>query len=147
MDGDQISMFEMLGMDETPEIPPEKQKKGTKGWVIEIESVFKKENGYRTNAVGVTTKRVVLEQDTRQDRYGWWQSARTIEDGCRADGWFGGCKKLYAVRPTWGELQAFARKKYKEPWEIVFVMKDGHALHHVCDYETKQPINYFNRTR
>lgn len=141
MDGDQISMFEMLGMDETPEIPPEQQKKGTKGWVIEIEAVFKTENGYKKNAIGVTTKRVQLRKDTVRDRYGLWQCADTIEDGCRGDGWSGSCRKLYTVRPTWRELQEFVRERYKGLWDIVFVMKDGNAMINICDFNTKEKIN------
>ena len=143
MDGKQVSMFEMLGMDETPEIPPEQQKKGTKGWVIEIEAVYKTENGYSRDAIGVTTKRVQLRKDTERDRYGLWQYADTIEDGCRGDGWGGSCKKLYAVRPTWRELQEFVRERYKGLWDIVFVMKDGNAMIKRCDFETKKPIGKY----
>jgi len=143
---DQISMFELLGMDETPEIPVEQQKKGVKGWVIETNCLFTVENGFSRNAVGVTTAKVILKQDTRKDKFGICQHAEVCEDGCRGDGWIGYCRKLYAVRPTWRELVEYARERYKEPWDVIFVMKNGDAIIRVCDFDTKKPIDdYFRR--
>ncbi len=91
--------------------------------------------------VGVTTVRVILERDSDTDKYGQHQYAHVIEDGCRADGWYGGVEKLYARRPTWRELQDFARAKYPEPWKIVFELKGGDAITRICDFETKKPIH------
>lgn len=135
----QISMFEMLGLDETPTIPFEKQKKGVKGWVIEIAGLYTKENGNKENTVGVTTVRVILDSDSETDSRGQWQYAHVIEDGCKGDGWIGSPETLYERRPTWRELQNYAREKYKD-WNVVFVLKNGHAMHRICDFETKKTI-------
>jgi hypothetical protein len=142
---EQISMFELLGLDETPEIPFEQQKKGMKGWFIQISAIYTKRNGFEKNMVGVTTARVILERDSETDDHGQWQYAHVVEDGCNGDGWMGTPKKLYTRRPTWRELQEYVKKNHKqdEPYEIVYVRKDGHALHHICDFETRKPIHDF----
>lgn len=142
MDG-QVSMFEMLDMDDTPTIPFEQQKRGMKGWVIQINAIFLPENGYEKTMVGVTTMQVVLNRDsyTRHnkilDRIEQWQDATcTGVGGCRGDGWVGSPKKLYVRRPTWRELQEYVRKQYKDPYdEIVYTYKDGHAMLHVGVFE------------
>lgn len=141
----QISMFELLGIDETPEIPFEMQKRGMKGWVIELQGLFTKENGFKKNMVGVTTMQVVLNQNsyTRQnrtlDRIERWQNAScTGIGGCRGDGWVGSPKKLYAKRPTWSECMEYAKKNYKgDPYEyeIVYTRKGGDACVRICEYE------------
>lgn len=139
----QISMFEMLGVDETPVIPFDQQKRGMKGWVIEINAEFLPENGYEKRMVGVTTMQVVLDRDsyerknTVHDRIEKWQSATcTGVNGCRGDGWVGKPKKLFSARPKWWELQEYVRKNYREPFdEIVYTYKDGHACIHIGVYE------------
>ena len=144
MDG-QISMFELLDMDETPTIPFEEQKRGMKGWVIEIQGIYTVENGFGKNMVGVTAMQVILKQDSYTrvnrtlDRVEKWQDAEcTGVGGCKGDGWVGSPKKLYARRPTWRELQDYVRKHYRDPYdEIVYTYKDGHALTHIGDYEKK----------
>lgn len=139
---EQISMFELLGLDDTPEIPFDQQKKGMKGWIIEIAGLYTTtENGFEENAVGVTTARVILKKDSATDFNGRWQYANVVEDGCRGDGWVGTPKKLYTKRPSWRELQNYVREKYKEPWRIVFVLKNRHAIHRICDFVTKKPID------
>jgi len=143
----QISMFELLGLDDTPEIPVDRQKKGVKGWVIEIAADFLPENGYRQHVVGVTTKCVILEEDTRPDSRGsLWQSAHVVKDGCNGDGWMGTPRKLYDGRPTWRELQEYVKTHYRgeTPYEIVFVRKGCDASCRICDFETGKPIpDYF----
>jgi len=143
---EQISMFSLLGVDDTPEIPLEQQKEGVKGWFIEINADFLPENGYKRHVVGVTTARVILEKDTRQDRYGWCQYAHVIEGGCKGDGWWAWARKLYVRKPTWRELEEYVKRNYKgdKPYEIVYVKKDGDAIHRICDFDTGEPIpNYF----
>ena len=138
---EQVSILEIFGMDATPEIPFEQQKKGTKGWIIENQGLYTTENGFKKNMIGVTTARVILDEDTHIDRNGYeWQSAHVIEDGCKGDGWYGGVHKLYASRPAWKELYEYARATHKEQWEIVFTLKDGNACVQICDFETKQPL-------
>ena len=140
---EQVSMFEMLEMDETPTIPFEQQKRGMKGWVIQIEAIFLPENGYEKRMVGVTTKQVVLDRDsyTRHnktlDRIEKWQTATcTGVGGCKGDGWVGSPRKLYVRKPKWRELQDYVRREYREPYdEIVYVYKDGHGMHHIGVYE------------
>ena len=139
----QVSMFEMLGVDETPVIPFDQQKRGMKGWVIEICAEFLPENGYKKRSVGVTTYQVVLDRDSYErknivtDRIEQWQTATcTGVGGCRVDGWVGRPKKLFSARPKWWELQEYVRKNYREPFdEIVYAYKDGHACIHIGVYE------------
>lgn len=142
---EQISMFEMLGEDETPVIPFEKQKRGMKGWVIEIQGIYTRENGFDRNMVGVTTKEVELKADsyTRYNRTlnrtEQWQNAfSTGKGGCRGDGWIGSPKKLYARRPTWRECQEYVKRNHKgDPYEyeIVYTRKNGDACTRICEYE------------
>lgn len=144
LDG-QLSIFELMDLDETPVIPFEQQKRGMKGWVIEIQGIFTVENGFKKNQVGVTTKRVVLNQDsyTRHnrtlDRIEKWQAATcTGEGGCKGDGWVGDPRKLYVKRPSWRELQDYVRRNYRGTYdEIVYTYKDGHASVHIGEYERK----------
>ena len=139
MDG-QISMFEMMNMDETPVIPFEEQKRGMKGWVIEISGIYEMEG---KKIIGVTTKQVVLERDsyTRYnrilDRNEQWQSAHcTGVGGCRGDGWSGTPEKLYVRKPLWRELEKYVRENEKTKYDgIVFTYKDGHAMTHIGEYK------------
>lgn len=140
----QMNMFEMLGEDLTPEIPFEEQKRGMKGWVIELQGIFTKENGFKKDMVGVTTKQVVLKADsyTRHnrtlDREEKWQNAEsTGVGGCRGDGWVGSPQKLYARRPTWRECMEYVKKNHKgDPYEyeIVYTRKGGDACVRFCEY-------------
>lgn len=139
----QVSMFEILGMDETPTIPFEQQKRGTKGWVIQISAILLPENGYEKTMVGVTAMQVELNRDSyarhnkTTGRIEQWQDATcTGVGGCKGDGWVGSPEKLYARKPKWRELQDYVRQEYREPYEeIVYVYKDGHAMHHIGVYE------------
>lgn len=134
----QISVFELLGMDETPEIPFEEQKEGVKGWVIETAGLYLVKNGFKEDMIGVTVRHVQLRADSWTDRENYkWQNAVTI-DHCKGDGWIGGPKKLYARKPTWAECEKYVREHYKgEPFKyrIICVRKDGNACHRSCDYE------------
>lgn len=133
----QVSMFDLLGIPTTPIIPPEAQKKGVKGWVIEIEGNYLIRNGFRENMIGVTARRIELLGDTKHDRRGWWQNVRTI-DYCKGDGWYGGCYTLYAKKPTWAECERYVREHHKgEPYDyrIICVRKNGDATHCQCDYD------------
>lgn len=142
----QMSIFELMQQDETPTIPFEKQKRGMKGWVIEIQGIFLVENGFKKNMVGVTAKQVVLDMNsyTRKncaiDRIEQWQGATCTGKGggCKGDGWIGSPRKLYAKQPKWWELQEYVRQNYRKPYdEIVYTYKDGHACLHIGDYERK----------
>lgn len=133
---EQISFLGQFGATVTPDIPPEKQKKGMKGWVIEITGNYLVKNGFAENAVGVTVRRVELLGDTKHDRRGWWQNARAI-DHCKGDGWYGGCYTIYAKKPTWAECEEYVRTHHKgEPYDyrIICTRKNGDATHSVCDY-------------
>ena len=142
---DQISMFELMDMDETPTIPFEQQKRGMKGWVIEIQGIYTVENGFKKNMVGVTTMQVILKSDSHTrvnrtlNRTEQWQNAVcTGIGGCKGDGWLGTPKKLYVRRPTWRELENYVRAKYRGTYdEIVYTYKDGHAMTHIGVYEQK----------
>ncbi len=134
----QINMFEMLGIDETPEIPFEQQKKGTRGYVIRVEGLFLKENGWEENMVGVTVRRMEIKEDSKTDRHGRWQNAFSI-DHCKGDGWIGTPEKLYSRMPTWAECERYARRRYeKDPdmqdYKIIYLVKNGDATHSIRDY-------------
>lgn len=137
MDNNQISIFELLEMDETPEIPFELQKKGMVGWIIQIEAIMLKEYGFGKNMIGVTTRKITFIRDSNTDGHGRWQYANTI-DRCKGDGWMGTPKKIYAKRPTWRECQDYVRRIHKgdpSDYEIVYVRKNGDASHSICKYE------------
>ena len=134
----QISMFEMLGMDETPVIPFEEQKKGTKGYCIRIAALYTIENGFPKNQIGVTVRKMELVRDSKTDSHGRWQYARSI-DHCKGDGWWGSPEKLYARRPTWKECEDYVRARHRgEPreYEVVYLRKNGDATYSICDYES-----------
>ena len=144
LDG-QMNIFELLGVDETPVIPFDQQKRGTKGWVINIKGIYTIENGFKKNMVGVTTVQVSLNHDSyirhnrTLDREEYWQSATcTGKGGCKGDGWWGTPKKLYAKRPTWAECKEYVRKNHKgDPYdyEIVYTSKGEDAIVRICEYQ------------
>ena len=120
----QISMFEMLGETETPLIPFEEQKKGRKGWIIDISGIFLKKYGFEEDRIGVQTHAVRFEEDSKKDKYGRISQMATFikpMDG----GWCGGYKDVYARRPTWEECVAYAKKKYSLPEKIVYYERTG----------------------
>ena len=130
---EQLNMFGMLGMDETPEIPFEEQKKGRKGWVIEISGVFLVENGFKENMVGVTTHAVQFVQDSTKDKYGRIsQYANRIKphDG----GWWGPNYPVYVSRPSLEECIEYGRKKYTVPEKVVYYERNS-DLNGIWDYE------------
>lgn len=105
----QVSMFDMLDQYETPEIPPEEQKKGVKGWIIEGSGIFLRKNGFDHDSRGVCTRPIVFEQDTRKDRDGcWWQAAHTTKGPY--GGWYGGMKRVFRSRPSWADCLRFAKE-------------------------------------
>ena len=123
--GEQLDMFTMLGMDKTPMIPFEEQKKGRKGWIIEISGIFLVKNGFKENKIGVRTHAIEFIEDSKKDKYGRIiQYARKIKphDG----GWFGPYKDVYATRPTLEECIAFGKSKYSVPAKVVYFERDGH---------------------
>ena len=120
----QITMFEMLGDTATPKIPFEEQKKGRKGWVIEISAILLTKNGFRENMIAVRTHAVQFVRDSEKDKYGRIkQFAERIKphDG----GWYGPYYEVYAARPTWEECVAFARAKYTLPEKVVYYERTG----------------------
>lgn len=136
LDG-QLSMFEMLGVNETPVISFEDQKAGMKGWCIQIMGVFTTENGFKKNMIGVTTRRMILERDSHEQWGHRWQYAKSI-DRCKGDGWMGTPEVFYAKRPTWSECQDYVRKNHKgDPYEyeIVYTEKDGDACIRITEYQ------------
>ena len=105
----QISIFDMLDQYETPEIPPEEQKKGVKGWIIEGSGIFLMKNGWDHDWRGVCTRPIVFEKNTSKDRDGcWWQAAHTINGP--HGGWYGGMKRVFKVRPSWADCLRYAKE-------------------------------------
>lgn len=112
---EQISMFQMLDTYETPEIPPEEQKKGMKGWIIERSGIFLIENGFDHDWRGVCTRQIVFEEDTRPDRKafgGWFQAAKTIKGPYH--GWYGGLHKIFRKRPSWADCLKYMAETRKK---------------------------------
>lgn len=130
----QISMFEMLGEPTTPVIPFEEQKKNRKGWIIEISGIFLQKNGFKENAIGVCTRPVVFEEDSKKDKYNRIsQMARSIYGPPM--GWCGGNKTVYAKRPTWEECVAYAHKHYSIPQTVKYYERNTNMENPVWSYE------------
>ena len=123
----QISIFSILDEYETPQIPPEEQRKGMRGWIIEISVICLKENGYKTEWTGVETRPVIFLQDTRKDRDGFtWQHCETTKGPY--SGWAHRPKTIFRKRPSWADCMKYGREKAKEegyPEEIRFYSRDG----------------------
>ncbi|MBR3244640.1 MAG: hypothetical protein IKF90_18450 [Parasporobacterium sp.] len=130
--GNQISVFEMLGLPETPTIPLEEQKEGTIGYFIE--SV----GWYKENTFAVTVRKMMLTSDTMfWEESGWWQYTRSI-DSCGGDGWSASPHTMYAKPPTWAELMRYVKDHNKgkpEEFEIVYVKKNRDAMFTIVPYE------------
>ena len=130
---EQISFFELLGEAETPLIPFEEQKKGRKGWIIEISAILLKKNGWKEDAICVCTRPVVFEENSTKDKYGrMWQQAKTIHGPY--SGWSGRGKEIYASRPTWEECKKFAKKHYTIPDKVLYYERDA-RYNEVWNYE------------
>ena len=123
---EQISMFEMLNQYETPEIPIEEQKRGAKGWIIELSGLFLKENGFREDWRGVETRPVVFKENTHKDRRGsWWQTCETIKGPSM--GWTGSVRNVFRSRPTWNDCLKYAREHghRDDPKDIRYYSRTG----------------------
>ena len=116
----QLSMFDLIG---TPEIPFEQQKKGRKGWIIEISAVLLRENGYQADMVCVCTRPVIFRENSWVRDGMKCQGFDTIHGP--ASGSYGGWRTVYAKRPTWEECQEYARKERRNPGKILYMERDG----------------------
>ena len=110
----QLSMFDLIG---TPVIPLEAQKKGMRGWIIDISAIMLRENGYPEDMTGVCTQPVRFQEDSRKD----FQAAETTHGSFH--GWYGPIKTVYAKRPTWEECVEYARKDKRHPEKVVYYEK------------------------
>ena len=121
---EQISMFELLGETETPKIPFEEQKKGRKGWIIEISGLFLIKNGFKEDHIGVCTHAIVFKENSTKDKYG--RISQYVEKIKPNDGgWWGPNKDVYAARPTMEECIAYAHSRYTIPEKVVYYERDG----------------------
>ena len=118
----QISMFELLDEWDTALLPIEKQKKGTKAWIIEVTGIFEKENGFTEDYITVGTRPIVFRQDTykRQnrtlDREEIWQNVDSTHGPYR--GWVGYEKLIFCKRPTWNDCIRYGRQEHREAKDI-----------------------------
>ena len=122
----QISMFDMLDQYEAPEIPPEAQKKGGKGWIIERSGTFLRKNGFDHDWRGVCTRPIIFERDTYKDKRGrWCQWAHTTKGPFA--GWYGGFKRVFASRPSWADCLKFAQdtKEKDDPDQVGYYEVNG----------------------
>ncbi len=122
----QISMFEMLDQYETPEIPINEQKRGTKGWIIELTGLFLRENGFKEDWRGVATRPMVFTENTHKDRDGyWWQCGETTKGP--SIGWCGSVHKVFRSRPTWNDCVKFAKENGRrdDPKDIRYFDRTG----------------------
>lgn len=133
MNAEQLDLFDMIGDPVTPEIPPEEQKKGVKGWIIDISAILLKKNGFREDAICVCTQPVQFVEDTKKDKHGRWdQSAQSIHGPMH--GWYGPYHTVYAQRPTWEECKKYVRSRYSIPEKILYMERDGNDKE-CWDYE------------
>ena len=134
---EQMTIFGLIGEDETPVIPFEHQKKGTKGWVVMPSGIYTTENGFARNMIGVEVRHMILTKDSCVDEDGYrTQYAESID--IRGDGWWADPKKLYAHRPSWTEIVRDIREHYRgrmADYEIVYTRKNADAMHIICDYQ------------
>lgn len=119
----QISIFDLLDEYKTPTIPAEEQKKGVKGWIMEISAICLRENGFKEDYVTVCTRPVVFKEDTRESRDGWWQAAETTYGP--STGWYGSLREVYRKRPTWQECAEYAQRKHPEISDIRYSERNG----------------------
>lgn len=134
MKGEQISFFSLLDEYETPIIPPEEQKQGTKGWIIQFNGIFLRENGFDHDRVGVETRPIVLESDTWKKNGIWEQNAATTKGPwC---GWYGQYKTIFRTRPTWQDCLLWARENHKSymPETVEYYSQTG-DWHGIYRYE------------
>lgn len=120
----QLSIFELLGDTSTPVIIPEEQKKGRRGWIIEISGILLRKNGFKEDAVCVCTTPIKFDEDSRQDKYGRWSQYASSTHGPH-HGWYGPVYTVYAKRPTWEECVAYAKKRYTIPEKVMYYERDG----------------------
>ena len=133
---EQLSFFGEIGMDETPQIPFEEQKKGTVGWVIMPTAAYTVENGFDRNMIGVETRKVRLWKDSSEDRIGRTQYAETID--LRGCGWCADPRPLYRTRPSWKECVEYIRKtRRREPqdFEVVYTRSNWEGSYDICSWE------------
>lgn len=119
----QMSVFAMLDSYETPEIPPEEQKAGMRGWIIECSGIFLRRNGYDHDSRGVCTRPIEFTEDTKKDAKaydGWCQAARTIKGPHHE--WLGPLYKVFRRRPTWNDCLKFMAdtKREGDPEEVEY---------------------------
>ena len=134
---EQISMTALLDSYETPEIPPEEQKAGMKGWIIECSGIFLVKNGSDRDWRGVCTRPVIIEKDTTPDKRaysGWHQAARTLKGPYM--GWYGGLRTIFARRPSWSDCLKYMRdtKKKDDPEEVRYYEIIGAWNGIKCEY-------------
>lgn len=134
MEGKQISIFEMMGDVKTPVIPFEQQKKGRRGWILDISGIFLRKNGFQEDAIGVCTRPIILEADTKEDKYHRISQTWKTTYG-PAMGSCGGETTIYASRPTWEECVEYAHKHYSIPQKVIYYERDGNFNNPVYDYE------------
>ena len=128
---EQLSMFDLLG---TPVIPPEAQKKGVKGWIIDISGIFLRENGFPEDMTGVCTQPVKFTENTRKDKDGRWFQAGETTHGIW-HGWYGPVFTVYAKRPTWAECVEYARQKKSRPEKVVYYERSADFNTVIREYE------------
>ena len=114
----------MLGETETPTIPPEQQKKGMKGWIIDISAILLKKNGFKEDAICVCTTPIKFDMDSKQDKYGRWSQFASSTHG-PYKGWYGPVKTVYFSRPTWDECVKYAKQKYTIPEKVLYYEQNG----------------------
>lgn len=114
---EQMSIWSFLDSYETPLIPYEQQKKGTRGWIIECSGLFLRENGFKKDQYGVCTRPIVFESDTKPDGS---QHAHTLKGPFH--GWWGGNKEVFERRPSWSDCLLHAKKNRAkdEPEDVIF---------------------------
>ena len=134
MKGEQISFFSLLDEYETPIIPPEEQKKGMKGWIIQFSAILLVENGYDHDRTCVETRPVVFESDTWKKNGTWKQDAVTTKGPC--GGWYGPYKTIFRSRPTWQDCLLWARENHKSymPEAVEYYSQTG-DWHGIYRYE------------
>lgn len=119
---EQTSLFDALeDAYTTPVMPPEDQRKGMRGWIVETVPV---RDGLEDDAPFVllilTARMVEFMSDTTMTDKGWSQAAQAVD---RTMGWGGWERLIFRRRPTVGDMLKIAHNAWPGTEGLPYVVK------------------------
>ena len=105
----------------TPVLPPEEQRKGMRGWIVEaVPYRDGNEDDAKYVLLMLQARIVEFERDTVRTAKGWSQNAHTAD---RNMGWGGWERLIFRSRPTVGDMLKVAHKEYPGTKGLPYVIK------------------------